>query len=663
MCSVDTRNVACEFETGILNFKRRIPYSLGTEPLLPVHPLLLTPLHKINERFITSRVEKLVDSLVLNEEELKRRAQFVKKVDDILKKARPDHSLSVKVFGSTSSMLASRDADVDLCIVCDVKKSAPTTCELASIFSQNGMQQVVCIPRAKVPIVKFWDPEYKLASDCNINNILSISNTRMMRTYVDADIRVRQLIMIIKHWAKRRCLNDAAGGGTLTSYTLSCMIVNFLQMRRPPIVPSLQMMPHLQNESTIVEGMDASFFDDVDLVRGFGDRNTESVGTLLVEFFRFFGYSFDFEHGVLSVRRGTILSKRAKGWQFHVNNGFCVEEPFRTSRNLANTADDITVKGLQLEFRRAFHYLADESLFENAFAAFTFPSSGDESVSSSDIHMVGLSREPAISFVSQPGLPYFPYIADSGASKTSARTAPAPTPATAAKAMSASVSGNGPSYHPISDPSPSPTSSAGRQRTSSSYLFPSPPAPPCSNIAIPTAPYDGQPVMHPHGLSTSPFTTYVDPYTYAYYYSAQQQQQQHPFLKASPSYMDYSYPYVGNAGTGLNYANPGFGFWDSGSVATAAAVAADCSKMDFSSRRSSSKGKKSRKKNSSSSYSMASESVSLSSLDSNIASHFDGFMRKPSSKSSPTSTQPSLSPCHSSPELASPSLKLEDPAH
>lgn len=71
------------------------------------------------------------------------------------------------------------------------------------------MERVVCVSHAKVPIVKIWDPELQLACDMNVNNTLALDNTRMVRTYVEIDERVRPLAMIIKHWTKRRILCDA----------------------------------------------------------------------------------------------------------------------------------------------------------------------------------------------------------------------------------------------------------------------------------------------------------------------------------------------------------------------------------------------------------------------------------------------------------------------
>ena len=73
----------------------------------------------------------------------------------------------------------------------------------------DGMERVVCVPHAKVPIVKFWDPELQLACDMNVNNTLALENTRMIKIYVEIDERVRPLAMIVKQWTKRRILNDA----------------------------------------------------------------------------------------------------------------------------------------------------------------------------------------------------------------------------------------------------------------------------------------------------------------------------------------------------------------------------------------------------------------------------------------------------------------------
>jgi len=115
-----------------------------------------------------------------------------------------------------------------------------------------------------------------------VNNSLAIENTRLIKLYTDIDERVRPLAMLIKYWAKSRVLNDAAGGGTLTSYTWILMVINFLQTRNPPILPSLQMLPHKQRLSN---GIDVGFCDDPALWKDYGLKNTETLGGLLYAFF------------------------------------------------------------------------------------------------------------------------------------------------------------------------------------------------------------------------------------------------------------------------------------------------------------------------------------------------------------------------------------------
>lgn len=75
----------------------------------------------------------------------------------------------------------------------------------------------MCVAAARVPIVKIWDPELRLAADVNVNNTLALENTRMIKTYVQIDDRVRPLAMVIKHWTKQRILNDAGMSGKLDS--------------------------------------------------------------------------------------------------------------------------------------------------------------------------------------------------------------------------------------------------------------------------------------------------------------------------------------------------------------------------------------------------------------------------------------------------------------
>ncbi|KAI2639361.1 hypothetical protein GGS21DRAFT_426801 [Xylaria nigripes] len=352
----------CKHETGLKFSRRRIPYNIGTDPLERVDlNNVKSRLSEDDERKLTTDMRELYDRLKPTEAIETKRQKLVQKLEKLLNDTWPGHDIRVHLFGSSGNLLCSDDSDVDICIVTPWKK-LEGVCMLADLLAKHGMQKVVCVASAKVPIVKIWDPDLELNCDMNVNNTLALENTRMIKTYVEIDERVRPLAMIVKYWTRRRILNDAAFGGTLSSYTWICMIIAFLQLRQPPVLPALHQRPHQKLPRK--DGEIAAFADDVDALRGFGAKNQATLGELLFEFFRFFAHEFDYSTNALSVRLGRLITKREKKWDLALNNQLCVEEPFNTNRNLGNTADDTAFRGIHIELRRAFDCIARGNLEE-----------------------------------------------------------------------------------------------------------------------------------------------------------------------------------------------------------------------------------------------------------------------------------------------------------
>lgn len=159
-------------------------------------------------------------------------------------------------------------------------------------------------------------------------------------------------------------------GGTLSSYTWICLVIVFLQLRDPPILPALHQRQHQRLPGK--DGAESAFADDLSQLRGFGKKNKSSLGQLLFDFFRFYAHEFDYDRHALSVRAGRLLTKKEKNWQLALNNRLCLEEPFNTSRNLGNTADEYSFKGLHLELRRAFDLISEGKL-EECCEQYVFP--------------------------------------------------------------------------------------------------------------------------------------------------------------------------------------------------------------------------------------------------------------------------------------------------
>jgi hypothetical protein len=151
------------------------------------------------------------------------------------------------------------------------------------------------------------------------------------------------------------------------------MILNFLQTRKPPILPSLH---HMVGNTGETESM--KFEDDLERLRGHGRENKESIGQLLFKFFRLYGHEIDYATSVISVRHGRLLSRKEKHWDLRSlskegRDRLCVEEPFTIARNLGNSADETAWRGIHLEIRRAFDLLADGQRLDKCCEQYEYP--------------------------------------------------------------------------------------------------------------------------------------------------------------------------------------------------------------------------------------------------------------------------------------------------
>ncbi|KAJ2908475.1 hypothetical protein GGI21_002849, partial [Coemansia aciculifera] len=300
---------------------------------------------------------------------------FIEKFATILTVEFPNYEVDIHVFGSSVNGLGTSRSDVDICLTTGHR-------ELENVFVLSKAlrkydMRTYCVPHARVPIVKAWDSELRIASDINVNNTIALHNTRMIQTFVAIDARVRPFVMAIKHWSKCRELNDAAFGGTLSPYAWVNLAVNFLQTRTPPILPVIHPPSAVLSAKDNMHGggeLDLTFNDSIDELRGFGLGNTESLGFLLYAFFRTYAFEFDYRHQVVSLRHGCFLTKEQKGW----NTGrpsriFCIEEPFSTWLNLGHSANTTSVEGIRQEFQRAFVILRDGGSYDEVCEVYQRP--------------------------------------------------------------------------------------------------------------------------------------------------------------------------------------------------------------------------------------------------------------------------------------------------
>ncbi|KAK6920225.1 PAP/25A-associated [Dillenia turbinata] len=312
---------------------------------------------------------EIYESLIPAEEEKAKQKQLLTLLEKIVSKEWPNAKLFL--YGSCANSFGVSKSDIDVCLAIEdegIDKSE-VLLKLAELLQSDNLQNVQALTRARVPIVKLMDPVTGISCDICINNLLAVTNTKLLHDYSKIDVRLHQLALIVKHWAKSRGVNETYQG-TLSSYAYVLMCINFLQQRTPAILPCLQGLE--ATYKVTVDDIECAYFDQVDILVGFGAPNKEGIAQLVWAFFNYWAYCHDYANSVISVRTGRILSKHNKDLTRRVGNGrhlICIEDPFDTSHNLGRVVDGNSIRVLREEFERAAHIMQFDpnpciSLFE-----------------------------------------------------------------------------------------------------------------------------------------------------------------------------------------------------------------------------------------------------------------------------------------------------------
>jgi terminal uridylyltransferase len=321
-------------------------------------------------------------SFATEREEIRHRLQQLMRASGVV-----PITCSLVLFGSSKNNFGAAGADLDMCLqyqhgeVLPVGEERSRVIEaLGEVMAREGMVDVQARSTARIPIVLFKDCVTGIDCDISFNNPLAICNTELLATYSLIDDRVRALAFAIKHWAKRREINSPQNG-TLSSYGYLLCLIHFLQTK--DLVPDLQSLspswdpmsgqappPPVRLEPHPVEGVPCNtyFYDatknqnGVQKLKKFSAQNKQSLGELLMEFFRYFAYDFDYRRDIVSIRHlhgdgaATKLSKMESScWGSHER--LSVEDPFETWYDVAHVLKSTQMTYIRAEFLRAYTLL------------------------------------------------------------------------------------------------------------------------------------------------------------------------------------------------------------------------------------------------------------------------------------------------------------------
>jgi len=301
---------------------------------MPARPHEMRPQPDVMEE-LQAAISALLPTIMPNKEFDQERESTRARLESILRVANaipPEATLVI--FGSSRNSFGSDGADLDLSL--QMKSELTTAAKealidaVAEALGKADMLEIEARSTARVPIVMFVDPETKLHCDISCGNPLAIRNTSLLRAYGLVDKRVRELAFVVKYWARRRQINSPQFS-TLSSYGYLLCVIHFLQTRSPPLLPNLQNIPQSWKCTDTTQGFDElmvqgmvtpemeaqrmtigtrapiyPYFYDPGVfgtaeVQAFASRNKQTTAELLIEFFKYFSWDFDYRASVVSI--------------------------------------------------------------------------------------------------------------------------------------------------------------------------------------------------------------------------------------------------------------------------------------------------------------------------------------------------------------------------
>ncbi|NXU43562.1 GLD2 polymerase, partial [Drymodes brunneopygia] len=287
------------------------------------------------------------------------RAELQREIQLIFPKSR------LFLVGSSLNGFGTRTSDGDLCLVLKEEPILTFFINFNTTFQVNQKTEArrilslvqklfstkLCnyierpqLIRAKVPIVKFRD-KVNVDFDLNVNNVIGIRNTFLLRAYAFIENRVRPLALVVKKWASFHQINDASRG-TLSSYSLMLMVLHYLQSKyfsHECFDPTMQL--HLVHQAPRT-------------IPPYISKNGSSLGDLLIGFFKYYATEFDWSHQMISVREAKAIA-RTDGIEWR-NKFICVEEPFDGTNTARAVHEKQKFDMIRGEFVQAWRLLQDK---------------------------------------------------------------------------------------------------------------------------------------------------------------------------------------------------------------------------------------------------------------------------------------------------------------
>lgn len=214
-----------------------------------------------------------------------------------------------------------------------------------------GVNSVRRILKARVPIIKYHHEHLDLEIDLTMNNMTGVYMSELLYLFGQIDDRVQPLTFCVRKWAQAVGLTNYAPGYWITNFSLTMLVMYFLQQLKEPILPPINKL--VQNAAPtdlrITDSqINCSFLRDITRL-DFRSTNRSSLEELLLQFFEFYSH-FDFNQRAISLNVGSSILKPDHSPMYIVN-------PLETTLNVSKNVNLEETELFRIQVRNALWLL------------------------------------------------------------------------------------------------------------------------------------------------------------------------------------------------------------------------------------------------------------------------------------------------------------------
>ncbi|KAM4534336.1 poly(A) RNA polymerase, mitochondrial [Odontesthes bonariensis] len=351
------------FKSRLLSLRNPSLVDLSNQPSgLQCQPQTTIPINELIQRLskeesVDRQITSLTESYQLTEENIRLRFVVCSLLKDIAAAYFPE--CTIKPFGSSVNGFGKLGCDLDMFLDLDsisgwnvktpksglfleyqmkrANSERAVTQSILSVIGEcmdhfgPGCVGVQKILNARCPLVRFSHQPSGFQCDLTANNRVAMKSTELLYMYGELDPRVRSLVFTVRCWARAHGVTSSIPGAWITNFSLTVMVLFFMQKRSPSIIPTLD---HLQDlagptDKCIIEGNNCTFVRDFSKIQL--PSNKETLEQLLCEFFEFYA-TFPFSRMSINIRKGKEQNKPEVA-PLHIQN------PFETSLNISKNVN------------------------------------------------------------------------------------------------------------------------------------------------------------------------------------------------------------------------------------------------------------------------------------------------------------------------------------